>query len=148
MRAIVAPTHELGAPGHHPPPLPLGSGEFPDDTLAIVCSFLSPVDLGRLACVARRFTQPALTEPGASGRCLTELSVIEEGARLRLVAAGRAADLADVAHAPGESWLRALWQAEHGLVFVPCDGITTSCNGMRCIYPCCCDSRFTCSLGT
>jgi hypothetical protein len=35
-------------------PLPLGSDEFPDEALAVVCRFLGLRGLGRLACVARR----------------------------------------------------------------------------------------------
>jgi hypothetical protein len=64
-------------------PLPLGSDEFPDEVLAVVCRFLGLRGLGRLACVARRFTEPTLTEPGGAKL----LSPIEEGARLRLAAA-------------------------------------------------------------
>jgi hypothetical protein len=64
-------------------PLPLGSDEFPDEVLAVVCRFLGLRGRGRLACVARRFTEPTLTEPGGAKL----LSPIEEGARLRLAAA-------------------------------------------------------------
>ena len=41
-------------------PLPLGSDEFPDEVLAVVCRFLGLRGLGRLACVARRFTEPCM----------------------------------------------------------------------------------------
>eukprot|EP01046_Picozoa_sp_COSAG06_P062039 COSAG06_NODE_13842_length_1213_cov_11.833932_1_plen_152_part_10 len=41
-------------------PLPLGGNEFPDEALAVVCRFLGLRGLGRLACVARRFTEPTL----------------------------------------------------------------------------------------
>eukprot|EP01043_Picozoa_sp_COSAG02_P115433 COSAG02_NODE_51794_length_312_cov_0.399061_1_plen_47_part_10 len=44
--------------------LPLGDDEFPDEALAVVCSYLGPRELGRLACAARRFTEPTLTDPG------------------------------------------------------------------------------------
>ena len=97
-------------------PLPLGDDQFPDEALAVVCSFLGLRELGRLASVARRFTEPTLTEPGGAQL----LSPIEDGARLRLVvvvAAGggggggggascgvAAVQLAD------ETWMRALWR--------------------------------------
>ena len=68
-------------------PLPLGDDKFPDDILALICSVLGLRELGRLACVARRFTEPTLTEPGGGGAGGAKLSPIEEGARLRLVAA-------------------------------------------------------------
>jgi hypothetical protein len=60
--------------------------ELPDEALAIVCHFLLPHELGRLACVSRRFTERTLREPGAAegGGGGALLSPIEEGARLRL----------------------------------------------------------------
>eukprot|EP01046_Picozoa_sp_COSAG06_P030609 COSAG06_NODE_2918_length_6095_cov_510.475150_1_plen_190_part_10 len=70
-------------PAADAPLLPLGGDEFPDEALAVVCRFLGLRGLGRLACVARRFTEPTLTEPGGAKL----LSPIEEGARLRLAAA-------------------------------------------------------------
>ena len=59
--------------------LPLSGDEFPDEALAAVCCFLGPRELGRLACVSRRFTERTLTEPGGEW-----LSVVEEGARLHV----------------------------------------------------------------
>eukprot|EP01046_Picozoa_sp_COSAG06_P063395 COSAG06_NODE_14702_length_1133_cov_9.242747_1_plen_150_part_10 len=53
-------------PADAPPLLPLGSDEFPDEVLAFVCSLLGLRELGRLACAARRFTEPTLTEPGGA----------------------------------------------------------------------------------
>ena len=43
-------------------PGPGTTDEFPDEVLALVCSFLSLKGLGRLACTARRFTQPTFPE--------------------------------------------------------------------------------------
>eukprot|EP01046_Picozoa_sp_COSAG06_P017495 COSAG06_NODE_1191_length_10329_cov_229.517107_1_plen_79_part_10 len=60
--------------------------DTPDETLALICRFLGLRELGRLACAARRFTEPTLTEPGGAKL----LSPIEEGARLRLAAAAAA----------------------------------------------------------
>eukprot|EP01046_Picozoa_sp_COSAG06_P023965 COSAG06_NODE_1927_length_8051_cov_7.015342_8_plen_169_part_01 len=63
------PTAADDGDGAAPPadaPLPLGSDEFPDEALAVVCRFLGLRGLGRLACVARRFTEPTLTEPGGA----------------------------------------------------------------------------------
>eukprot|EP01046_Picozoa_sp_COSAG06_P091616 COSAG06_NODE_37902_length_429_cov_5.987879_1_plen_62_part_10 len=48
--------------------------DTPDETLALICRFLGPRELGRLACAARRFTEPTLTEPGGAKL----LSPIEE----------------------------------------------------------------------
>eukprot|EP01046_Picozoa_sp_COSAG06_P085532 COSAG06_NODE_32224_length_509_cov_1.270732_1_plen_103_part_10 len=79
--ATAASTAEEGVP---PLPLPLGADDFPDEALAIVCRFLGPIDLGRLACVSRRFTERTLREltaaedEGGGGALL--LSPIEEGA--------------------------------------------------------------------
>eukprot|EP01046_Picozoa_sp_COSAG06_P013153 COSAG06_NODE_790_length_12278_cov_52.245176_14_plen_171_part_01 len=53
-------------PAADAPLLPLGGDEFPDEALAVVCRFLGLRGLGRLACVARRFTEPTLTEPGGA----------------------------------------------------------------------------------
>eukprot|EP01046_Picozoa_sp_COSAG06_P056040 COSAG06_NODE_10480_length_1674_cov_402.114921_2_plen_109_part_01 len=101
-------------------PLPLGDDEFPDEALAVVCSHLGPRDLGRLACAARRFTEPTLTDPGGGGGGgaggaggAQLLSPIEEGARLRLAAGcGGAAE-----RRAGETWVRALWRVQHRLEF-------------------------------
>ena len=65
-----APTPTAADDDDAPPaadaPLPLGDDEFPDEALALVCSLLGLRELGRLACVARRFTEPTLTEPGGA----------------------------------------------------------------------------------
>ena len=93
-----------------------------DEVLALVCSFLGTRELGRVACVARRFTTPSLTEPVRAEDAYKKLTAVrlsltEEGARLRLVAsaAGRV---------PTEkrepTWLRALWRTEHPLAFASC----------------------------
>ena len=104
-------------------PLPLGSDEFPDEALAVVCRFLGLRGLGRLACVARRFTEPTLTEPGGAQL----LSPIEEGARLRLAAAaagggggGGASGGAVAVRLADDTWVRALWRVESRLVFTSC----------------------------
>lgn len=113
-------------------PLPLGGDELPDEALAVVCRFLGARELGRLACVSRRFTERTLTEPGGGAR----LSPIEEGARMRLVAVAAAMNqtirlprwcqdeiifgsFPAAATRSGESaWLRALRCAESRLVFI------------------------------
>ena len=95
-------------------PLPLGDDEFLDDILAIVCNFLGVRELGRLACVARRFTQPTLTEPGGGGAGGAKLSPIEEGARRQLVVATASAVGArgvEAGRLEGETWMHALWRA-------------------------------------
>ena len=83
-----APTPTVADDDDAPPaadaPLPLGDDEFPDIIIAFICRYLGLRELGRLACVARRFTEPTLTEPGGAKL----LSPIEEGARLRLEAVG------------------------------------------------------------
>ena len=48
--------------------------ELPDEVMALVCSFLDARGLGRLACVARRFTERTTLLAGG-------LSPIEDGAR-------------------------------------------------------------------
>eukprot|EP01046_Picozoa_sp_COSAG06_P053671 COSAG06_NODE_9337_length_1926_cov_538.484401_1_plen_412_part_00 len=101
------------------PLLPLGSDEFPDEALAVVCRFLGLRDLGRLACAARRFTEPTLTEPGGAEL----LSPIEEGARLRLAAAagaGGASGGAAAVRLADETWMRALWRLQYRLLFTSC----------------------------
>eukprot|EP01044_Picomonas_judraskeda_P004308 COSAG03_NODE_377_length_8385_cov_12.259353_6_plen_268_part_00 len=128
MRGPTASSHaRAGAGGAHRQALPLGSSDFPDEVLAIVCCFLSLSDLGRLACVSRRFTQPALAEPGGRCRARATLSAIEEGARLRLTC--MAAEGPGAVRMPEETWLRALWREEYGLAFTACPGTTTSENG-------------------
>ena len=109
-------------------PLPLGDDEFPDDIIALICRFLGLRELGRLACVSRRFTEATLTEPGGAQL----LSPIEEGARLRLAAAaasggrssggggGGASGGGVAVWLVGDTWLWALWRVESRLVFTSC----------------------------
>jgi hypothetical protein len=113
------------APPADAPLLPLGDDEFPDDIIAVICRFLGLRELGRLACVARRFTEAMLTEPGGAKL----LSPIEEGARLRLAAAaaagggsggGGASGGAAAARLADETWLRALWRVQYRLLFTSC----------------------------
>ena len=40
--------------------------EFPDEVLVMVCCNLNVRELGRLGCVARRFTRPMGTQAGSS----------------------------------------------------------------------------------
>jgi hypothetical protein len=96
-------------------PLLLGGDEFPDEALAVVCRFLNVRGLGRLACVARRFTEPTLTEPGGGGAGCAKLSLIEEGARLRLAAGGDGGVAAE--RWAGETWVQALWREQCPLKF-------------------------------
>eukprot|EP01046_Picozoa_sp_COSAG06_P071645 COSAG06_NODE_20592_length_788_cov_231.997097_1_plen_110_part_10 len=101
--------------------LPLGDDEFPDEALAVVCSFLGPRELGRLACAARRFTEPTLTDPGGGGGGgaggAQLLSPIEEGARLRLAAGCGGSGGGAAERRAGETWVRALWRVQHRLEF-------------------------------
>ena len=122
---LAAPTPTRTAADDDDAPLPLGGDEFPDEALAVVCSFLGPRELGRLACVARRFTEPTLTEPGGGGGGgvggAQLLSPIEEGARLRLAAGGGGGGSGGsgggvVAERwTGETWVRALWRVQYRL---------------------------------
>ena len=101
------------------PVLQLGGDEFPDEALAVICRFLSVRELGRLACVSRRFTRPTMTEPGGEGGAL--LSLVEEGARLRLLLVAAAAGIGRASSPHGQStWMRALWYAECCLAFTSC----------------------------
>eukprot|EP01046_Picozoa_sp_COSAG06_P061032 COSAG06_NODE_13224_length_1280_cov_6749.625741_1_plen_286_part_01 len=123
-----APTPTAADDDDAPPaadePLPLGDDEFPDEALALVCSFLGLRELGRLACVARRFTEPTLTEPGGAKL----LSPIEEGARLRLASVagdggsggGGASGGAAAVRLADETWMRALWRVQYRLLFTSC----------------------------
>jgi hypothetical protein len=107
---LAAPTPTAAADDDAAPlaaPLPLGGDEFPDEALAVVCSYLGPRGLGRLACVSRRFTEPTFTEPGGGGAQL--LSPIEEGARLQLATGGSGAAVA-AERLVHETWLWALWR--------------------------------------
>ena len=95
---------------------------LPDEVLALVCCFLGTRELGRVACVARRFTKPWLTEPvsdeDAHEKLATvRLSLTEEGARLRMVASAAGY----VPTQNGEAtWMRALWRTEHPMAFASC----------------------------
>eukprot|EP01045_Picozoa_sp_COSAG04_P026633 COSAG04_NODE_3734_length_2576_cov_1.193783_1_plen_325_part_10 len=123
-----APTPTAADDDDAPPaadePLPLGDDEFPDEALALVCSFLGLRELGRLACVARRFTEPTLTEPGGAKL----LSPIEEGARLQLASVagdggsggGGASGGAAAVRLADETWMRALWRVQYRLLFTSC----------------------------
>ena len=118
---LAAPT-PTAADGDAPPaaPLPLGDDAFPDDVLAVVCSFLALRELGRLACAARRFTEPTLTEPGGGGGAGgAKLSPIEEGARLQL-AAGSGGGGGAAERLEGETWVWALWRVRYPLKFTSC----------------------------
>eukprot|EP01043_Picozoa_sp_COSAG02_P079045 COSAG02_NODE_18091_length_961_cov_2.990719_1_plen_227_part_10 len=90
----------------------------PDEAVALICSFLGAQDLGRMACVARRFTERVLTEPDIADK----VSAIEQGAILRahrlLVAAGL--EFTPPERQEDESWLRMLSRVEHTPRFVPC----------------------------
>jgi hypothetical protein len=110
------------APPAQAAPLPLGGDEFPDQVLAVVCSHLGPRELGRLACMSRRFTEPTFTEPGSGGGGgggAQLLSPIEEGARLRLAAGSGGGGVAAERWA-GETWVRALWRVQCPLKFTSC----------------------------
>eukprot|EP01043_Picozoa_sp_COSAG02_P014216 COSAG02_NODE_582_length_20017_cov_26.599608_10_plen_585_part_00 len=90
--------------------LPLGGDEFPDETLALVCCFLGPRELGRLVCVSRRFTQRTLTDQGNLGSA-EKLSPIEEGA-WKQVAAAAGAKGCVVEVKTGETWLKVMARTE------------------------------------
>ena len=68
-------SEEEGRPAAPPTdaPLPLGDDEFPDEALALVCRFLGLRELGRLACAARRFTEPGGGGLHSLGSCPPEL---------------------------------------------------------------------------
>eukprot|EP01046_Picozoa_sp_COSAG06_P109074 COSAG06_NODE_55517_length_289_cov_0.810526_1_plen_87_part_01 len=54
-QTAAGPTSAVVVDDDAPPadaPLPLGNDEFPDEVLAVVCSFVGLRGLGRLACVA------------------------------------------------------------------------------------------------
>lgn len=97
-----------------------------DEVLVNICHFLGLRELGRLACVSRRFTEATLTEPGGA----TLLSPIEEGAWLRLAAAtaggggsgggGEASGGAAAVRLADETWVRALWRVQYRLLFTSC----------------------------
>ena len=114
-----APTPTVADDDDAPPaadaPLPLGDDEFPDIIIAFICRYLGLRELGRLACVARRFTEAMLTEPGGAKL----LSPIEEGARLQL-AAGRGGGGVAAERWADETWVRALWRVQCPLKFTSC----------------------------
>ena len=89
-----------------------------DEVLVNICRFLGLRELGRLTCVARRFTEATLTEPGGAQL----LSPIEEGARLQLEAAvaGGGGGGAAAARLVDETWMRALWRVQYRLLFTSC----------------------------
>ena len=121
---LVVPTPTVADDDDAPPaadaPLPLGDDEFPDIIIAFICRYLGLRELGRLACVARRFTEPTLTEPGGGGGAGgAKLSPIEEGARLQL-AAGSGGGGGAAERLAGETWVRALWRVRYRLVFTSC----------------------------
>ena len=97
-----------------------------DEVLVNICRFLGLRELGRLACVARRYPEPTLTEPGGAKL----LSPIEEGARLRLAASavaggggsggGGASGGAAAERWVDETWVRALWRVQCPLKFTSC----------------------------
>eukprot|EP01043_Picozoa_sp_COSAG02_P062386 COSAG02_NODE_8594_length_2510_cov_4.564201_1_plen_370_part_00 len=90
----------------------------PDEAVALLCSFLGVRELGRIACVARRFTERVLSEPDV----VDKVSAIEQGAILRarrlLVGTGR--EFTRSERQSDETWLRMLCRVEHGPRFVPC----------------------------
>eukprot|EP01046_Picozoa_sp_COSAG06_P038030 COSAG06_NODE_4351_length_4337_cov_48.628126_6_plen_348_part_00 len=110
-------------------PLPLGDDVFPDEVLAVVCSFLGLWELGWLAHATRHFTEPTLTEPGGGGGVggAKLLSPIEEGAWLWLAVVvgggsggGGASGGAVVEWWVDETWVWALWRVQYHLQFTSC----------------------------
>eukprot|EP01043_Picozoa_sp_COSAG02_P053528 COSAG02_NODE_5923_length_3939_cov_1.522135_1_plen_297_part_10 len=95
----------------------MGDDEFPDEALALICSFVDLRQLGRLACVSRRFTEPVLTEPDSGAK----QSVIQEGARLQFRPPVRASadDKAIPTRLLDETWMRALWRTQYCISYVP-----------------------------
>jgi hypothetical protein len=104
--------------------------ELPDEAVAVICRHLGLRELGRLACVSRRFTEPTLTEPGGGGAGGAKLSPIEEGARLAVVAGGGsgggssggggASGGAAAVRLADETWMRVLWRVQYRLLFTSC----------------------------
>ena len=110
------------------PPEPLGEGAvvlgsdaLPAEVVARIASFLCARDLGRLACVARHFVTPVVSDctvPGAMAR----LSIVAEGARLATLRHG-ATSGPPPPHAGSRApcdprlndqlWMRYLWELEH-----------------------------------
>ena len=104
--------------------------ELPDEAVAVICRHLGLRELGRLACVSRRFTKPTLTEPGGGGAGGEKLSPIEEGARLQLLVvagggsgSGGGGGLSGGAAAvrlADEAWMRVLRRVQYRLLFTSC----------------------------
>ena len=102
---------------------------LPNEVLALVCCNLGSQDLGRLACVARKFAETFVAVPcGGAGHKRSQcLSLPEEGARLQLIASAADCEVSQFGEA---TWLRALWQVEHPVVFVSCGpGVVLSTAG-------------------
>ena len=91
------------------PAASLGDQDFPDELVAIICGRLCAKDLGRLACVARRFTQRTLVKQGA-GRA--KLSPIEEGARQAVLRWPQHGCMGQGIRKPHEPYVRVLWRLE------------------------------------
>ena len=83
-----------------------------DEIFVLVAAYLSVRDLGRLACVAKRFTASSMHDPTHTGAGSAEMwSPVEEGARRSLL--NRDADRqAWVPRRDGDSWLRLARQLE------------------------------------
>jgi hypothetical protein len=93
--------------------------EIPDETLAIICSFLGVREMGRLARVARRFVLPTLSDAAGSGG---KLSPINEGARQAVARHWRSKHTTYYCRA-GETWKHILHRLDmqiacrlHGVV--------------------------------
>jgi hypothetical protein len=104
-----------------------GTDTLPAEVAARIVSFLCVRDIGRLACAARHFVTPVLsdcTAPGATAR----LSIVDEGARLATLRrgatlgsppphAGSRAPCDRILH--GQLWMRYLWELENPLPSFP-----------------------------
>ena len=94
---------------------PVSLAVVPPKVIARVCSFLSTKDLGRLACVLRRFTERSLRDPDGGPK----VSPIEEGARLAAMGHPNALEMGSLVAehflaGENEPWLRLLWKLEGG----------------------------------
>ena len=103
---------ELTAAAQPPAAPPLMRG-LPPASVAWVCGFLSSRDLGRLACVARGFTQPILVDPDGNGK----VSVVEEGAALAAMRYAQTLIVQGPRPDRGETWLHMLRTLEGSLAF-------------------------------
>ena len=84
-----------------------------DDIFVLIAAELDARMLGRLACTAPRFWRKSVPDPDHKGKTAPELwSVAEEGARRRLMAQGEQVRGWVSRQTSGDSWLRALRQAE------------------------------------